>query len=203
MSKAYVVGLTGGIGSGKSAVTREFERLGVPIVDADIVAREVVMPGTPGLLEIIDTFGTDVLAPDGTLDRAALRDIVFADPDAKLRLESILHPKIRTRIAAKLDEVTAPYVILCVPLLVERRGYESIDRILVVDCDEKVQIERVMARDGLTRPQVEAIMQTQASRQERLAKADDIIDNSGDLASLSEPVASLHEQYILASQRRG
>jgi len=201
VSSRLVVGLTGGIGSGKSAVTREFEGLGVPVVDADIAAREVVLPGTPGLLEVVDAFGQDVLGPDGTLDRARLRQLVFEHDDKRKKLESILHPKIRDLIRNNLDAISAPYCILCVPLLVERGGYENVDRVLVIDCPVETQIERVMARDDLTRPQVEAIMRNQATREQRLEVADDVVQNAGDLEALKAPVAALHDKYTdLAGQ---
>lgn len=195
MSARLVVGLTGGIGSGKSAVTAEFERLGVPVVDADIVAREVVMPGTEGLAEVVAAFGADVLGADGMLDRKKLRLLVFDDDGQRKRLEGILHPRIRDRIRHKLEAVNTPYCILCVPLLVERQGYENVDRILVIDCSEELQITRVMARDNLTRLQVEAIMRTQATREQRLALADDVIENSGGLDELRAPITELHAKF--------
>ncbi len=203
MSARLVVGLTGGIGSGKSAVTAEFERLGVPVVDADIVAREVVMPGSDGLTEVVQAFGTDVLGANGMLDRKKLRLRVFDDDTQRKHLESILHPKIRDRIRHKLDAITTPYCILCVPLLVERQGYENVDRILVIDCSEELQITRVMARDNLTRSQVEAIMRTQATREHRLAVADDVIDNSRDLEALRAPIAKLHEKFTDIAENPG
>lgn len=203
MSARLVVGLTGGIGSGKSAVTAEFERLGVPVVDADLVAREVVMPGSPGLREVVAAFGTDVLGADGMLDRKQLRLRVFDDDTQRKRLEAILHPKIRDRIRHKLEAITTPYCILCVPLLVERQGYENVDRILVIDCSEQLQITRVMARDDLTRSQVEAIMRTQATREQRLAMADDVIDNSRGLDALRAPIAKLHAKFTEIAENPG
>lgn len=203
MSARLVVGLTGGIGSGKSAVTTEFERLGVPVVDADLVAREVVMPGSPGLREVVAAFGTDVLGADGMLDRKQLRLRVFDDDTQRKRLEAILHPKIRDRIRHKLEAITTPYCILCVPLLVERQGYENVDRILVIDCGEQLQITRVMARDDLTRSQVEAIMRTQATREQRLAMADDVIDNSRGLDALRAPIAKLHAKFTEIAENPG
>ena len=203
MSARLVVGLTGGIGSGKSAVTAEFERLGVPVVDADLVAREVVMPGSPGLREVVAVFGTDVLGADGMLDRKQLRLRVFDDDTQRKRLEAILHPKIRDRIRHKLEAITTPYCILCVPLLVERQGYENVDRILVIDCSEQLQITRVMARDDLTRSQVEAIMRTQATREQRLAMADDVIDNSRGLDALRAPIAKLHAKFTEIAENPG
>lgn len=196
MRRAFIVGLTGGIGSGKSAVCREFERLEVPIIDADIAAREVVALGSAGLAEVVESFGPDVLDDSGMLDRKKLRLLVFADDAKRAVLEGILHPKIRERIQQQLDAVSAPYCILCVPLLIEHSGYDNVDRILVIDCPEEVQVARVMARDELTRPQVEAIMRSQASRESRLAKADDIVDNAGGLDALRKPIAELHSKYL-------
>jgi dephospho-CoA kinase len=196
VSSNLVVGLTGGIGSGKSAVCREFERLGVAIIDADIVAREVVAPGTPGLAEVVTTFGKHVLGDDGTIDRTRLRSLVFADDAKRSLLEAILHPKIRDNISRQLAAVTGPYCILCIPLLVEKGGYANIGRILVVDCSVETQIQRVMKRDNLTRPQVEAIMRSQATREERLRIADDVIENSHGIERLQAPVAILHKKYL-------
>lgn len=198
-----MVGLTGGIGSGKSAVTAEFERLGVPVVDADLVAREVVLPGSDGLREVVEAFGRDVLGADGMIDRTQLRQLVFADDAKRKRLESILHPKIRDRIRSKLDAITAPYCILCVPLLVERQGYENVDRVLVIDCSEETQIARVMSRDNLTRPQVEAIMRSQATREQRLSVADDVVENSRGLDALRAPIAALHGNYTDIAENPG
>lgn len=195
MSSALLVGLTGGIGSGKSAVCHEFERLGVPIVDADIVAREVVEPGSEGLRAVVEFFGEEILDSQGMLDRARLRQLVFEDDQKRVTLESILHPKIRERIREQLDAIETPYSIMCVPLLVEKRGYENIDRILVIDCPVEIQISRVMKRDNLTREQVEAIMKTQATREQRLRLADDIVENASDIESLREPVQILHTKY--------
>ncbi len=203
MSARLVVGLTGGIGSGKSAVTAGFERLGVPVVDADLVAREVVMPGSDGLREVVEAFGADVLGADGMLDRKKLRLLVFDDDTKRKQLESILHPKIRDRIRDALAAIASPYCILCVPLLVERQGYENVDRILVIDCSEELQIERVMSRDNLTRPQVEAIMRSQATREQRLAIADDVIENSRGLDALRAPIARLHAKYTEIAENPG
>ena len=203
MSKPFIIGLTGGIGAGKSAVCDKFMQHAVPIVDADIAAREVVALGSEGLREVVNYFGTEVLAADGTLDRLKLRQTVFSD-DSKLQaLEGILHPRIRDEINQALAEITAPYCILCVPLLIEKGGYEQVDRILVIDCSVETQIARVMARDNLTRSQVEAIIETQAPRALRLEKADDVVENSGDLAALDAQVALLHERYMAIATRSG
>lgn len=193
---SYVIGVTGGIGSGKSAICREFEALDIDIVDADIVAREVVVPGSVGLKEIIEHFGDCVLTTDGELDRTRLRDIVFQNSNERKALEAILHPKIRASISAQLAAANSPYCLLCVPLMVERGDTYSVKRLLVIDCPEEVQIERVMSRDNLTREQVLAIMSTQASRQQRLDKADDVIMNDGPLENLKAEVAKLHSAYL-------
>lgn len=195
MSSELVVGLTGGIGSGKSAVCREFEHLAVPIVDADIVARDVVEPGSIGLRAVIDSFGEAILNSGGTIDRGKLRLLIFEDDNQRKLLESILHPMIRQRIAEQLAAIRSPYCILCVPLLVEKHGYENMGRILVVDCSIELQISRVMQRDNLTRAQVNAIMQTQATREKRLRMADDVVENAGGIEELRTQVKALHSKY--------
>jgi len=201
MRTALVVGLTGGIGSGKSAICREFERLSVPIIDAYVVARDVVAQGSQGLADVVAAFGKAILAPDGTIDRGKLRQLIFEDDTRRADLEAILHPKIRDRIDDQLAAVTSPYCILCVPLLIEKGGYENVDRVLVVDCPTEIQAARVLERDHLTRKQVDAIMRTQATRELRLRLADDVIDNSAGLEALRAPVEALHAQYTaLADQ---
>ena len=198
----FVVGLTGGIGSGKSAVSRRFERLGVTVVDADLVAREVVEPGTLALARIRHHFGESVIQADDSLDRTALRHIVFNDPEARRWLESLLHPLIGERILQQLDQAPGPYAILVSPLLVES-GYTSIcNRILVVDVPEAVQLERTLRRDPSSADEVRRIMATQASREHRLEAADDVIDNSGDEAVLDRRVEALHEHYRTLSTSR-
>lgn len=200
MSSQLVVGLTGGIGSGKSAVCREFECHAVPIVDADIVAREVVAPGSSGLAEVVAAFGAEILS-SGNIDRGKLRQIVFTDDTKRAALESILHPKIRERIENQLAALDAPYSILCVPLLIEKGGYQNVDRILLVDCPTEIQINRVMERDNLTREQVDAIMRSQATRDERLRAADDVIENSDRIEALRGRVQELHAQYMAIAQQ--
>jgi dephospho-CoA kinase len=191
------VGVTGGIGSGKSTVCRVFtERHGIVVVDADQVAREVVEPGTPALAAIVASFGPQVLADDGRLDRARLRAIVFADAARRAELESITHPAIRRGMRAHVEAVRAPYCMLGIPLLAEGGRNELIDRVLVVDCPEATQIERVCARDHLTEAEVTAIMRTQASREARLRIADDVVLNDGDTASLAGRVDELHNLYL-------
>jgi dephospho-CoA kinase len=190
------VALTGGIGSGKSVVSAHFESLGVPVIDADVLAHKMVAPGAPALLEIQKTFGAHLVNPQGQLNRAALREIVFHDPQQRRRLEAILHPPIRQAMESWLKEQTTPYALLVVPLLFET-GQESIaDRILVVDCDESLQYERVTGRDNVKRAQIQQILASQADRQTRLAGADDVIVNNGGLAELTEATERLHQYYL-------
>jgi dephospho-CoA kinase len=196
-----VVGLTGGIGSGKSAVSRLFEDYGVPVIDADHVAREVVEPGSPALDEIVRQFGDDVLLHDGRLDRANLRHKIFNDQQARKKLETILHPRIRQRMRDRLQSIGAPYAIFVVPLLIETGQHQDVDRVLVVDCPEALQMERVKKRDSASASQITAIMASQVSREQRLAEADDIIENRGSLEELNASVSSLHQQYLELSQK--
>jgi dephospho-CoA kinase len=194
---AYVVGVTGGIGSGKTTVCNRFtSRFGISIVDADLVAREVVEPGQPALSALADIFGVEILDSAGCLDRRKLKSIVFADAAKRQVLESILHPKIGDRMAQLLAEVDGPYCLLCVPLLAEGGRRKNMNRILVVDCPEHVQVARVMSRDKLTEDEVTAIMLTQASREGRLAIADDIILNDDTNLELDARVAELHDRYL-------
>lgn len=196
-----IVGVTGGIGSGKSVVCEAFAELGVPVFDADIAAREVVMPGSPLLDEVVAEFGGDILNADGELDRRALRNMVFASDTRREALERLLHPAIRANLAARIARCESDYCLLCIPLLVEKGGYDDLDRILVVDCDPALQRRRVAARDNLTVDEVAAIMRTQATREQRLAAADDIIENNGDLDAVRDRVAQLHRQYSRWAQR--
>ena len=196
---SYVVGLTGGIGSGKSAVADLFAGHGVLVVDTDAIAHTLTAPGGAGMPAIRAEFGDAVAGANGALDRAAMRAIVFADPTARKRLEAILHPLIRSesenRLAAGADAST--YSILMVPLLVESGNYRKrVDRIAVVDCSEETQIARVMRRNGLSREEVERILAAQATRAERLAAADDIIENDGALDQLAPAIERLHRQYL-------
>ncbi|MBI1284585.1 MAG: dephospho-CoA kinase [Thiobacillus sp.] len=192
----FTVGLTGGIGSGKSTVADCFAARGVPIIDTDVLARESTASESPALEAIRATFGESVMRADGTLDRAALRRRVFSDVDSRHQLEAILHPLIRHGVERARERLTAPYVLIVIPLLVETAGYRDLlDRILVVDCSEDLQIVRVMARSGLDRDEVEAILAAQAGRADRLAVADDVIDNSGTPEDLDAQVASLHQRY--------
>ena len=196
---SYVVGLTGGIGSGKSAAAALFAERGITVVDTDAIAHSLTAPGGGAMAAIRAEFGAAVAGADGALDRAAMRAIVFADPGARKRLEAILHPMIRAESERLLaaDGVRAPYAILMVPLLVESGDYRKrVDRVAVVDCAEATQIARVMSRNGLARAEVERILAAQASRAERLAAADDVIDNGGELAALAPQVELLHGKYL-------
>jgi dephospho-CoA kinase len=199
---AYVVALTGGIASGKSAVTERFEKLGVEVIDADRVARELVAPGQPALDEIASAFGADVLDADGTLDRRRMRERVFADPSARRRLEAILHPRVRTELHERARLSTAPYVVLAIPLLAESEGYDWIDRVLVVDVPRETQRQRLIARDGITPQLADAMLYAQASRERRLAIADDVVDNHGALSDLDAQIATLHRRYLSEARRQ-
>jgi dephospho-CoA kinase len=194
--RPFVIGVTGGIGSGKTTVCREFEIFGVPVIDTDQVARDVVAPGTPGLAAVVAAFGEEVLGCDGQLDRRRLRQLVFAAPALRLQLEKILHPLIRQETDARIASAGYPYCMVCIPLLVERGGGNRVDRVLVIDVPASVQVERVMRRDELTAPEVDAIMRSQASREDRLAAAHDVLENSGDIAELRPRIAALHARYL-------
>lgn len=190
------VGLTGGIGSGKSTVADLFARRGAAVIDTDNVARQVVEPSQPALAEIVREFGDDLLDASGRLDRARMRDQVFDDPTARRRLESILHPRIRAAVRAQLATIAAPYCLIVVPLLVETGFNELIDRVLVVDVDEEQQRERTSLRDKISVAAVGKIMATQAARAQRIARADDIIVNNGTIADLEREVDRLHASYL-------
>lgn len=197
----FVVGLTGGIASGKTTVADEFAALGVDLVDADIAARVIVEPGQPALAEIADTFGAHVLQDDGSLDRRALRDIVFADPAQRLALEAITHGRIRAQMQQELATSQTAYTLLVVPLLIEGPFRDLCERVLVVDVPEQVQIERLVARDGSSEEQARSILAAQASRQQRLDAADDVLANTGDFAELKQSITALHKKYLNISAR--
>ena len=202
----FIVGLTGGIGSGKSTVAGRFADLGVAVVDTDAIAHELTGAGGAAMPAIKAAFGAAVVSAAGALDRAAMRRLAFADAGVRQRLEGILHPMIRREALARCERALSqqsPYVMLAVPLLVESGVYrQHVRRVLVVDCDETVQIRRVMARSGLPANEVRRIMSAQATRAERRAAADDIIDNSGDPAALIPQVEALHDRYLAASEKR-
>lgn len=191
----WVVGLTGGIGSGKSSAAKYFAQLGVPLVDDDQIARQLVEPGQPALEAIARHFGQDILR-DGQLDRPALRKIIFADPEQRRWLEGLLHPLVRQKGQCQLAEAQYPYAILMSPLLIETGRYRKVNRVLVVDAPVEQQIARIVERDGVERQQAEAIINAQISREERLAKADDVLVNDQDLALLAQQVERQHEFYL-------
>ena len=193
-----VVGLTGGIGSGKSAAADEFARLGASVVDTDVIAHELTQPGGRAIPAVRRLFGDEMILPSGAMDRPRMRERVFTDPAAKKALEDLLHPLIREESRRRIDTASGPYVVHVVPLLVESPDYRRrVHRVLVVDCPEELQVQRVRARSNLPEAQVRAIIASQASRADRLAAADDVIDNSGTLDVLREQVARLHRDYVL------
>ena len=198
-----VIGLTGGIASGKTAVSNRFAALGVPIIDTDELARDVVKPDTEGLAAIRERFGPEMIDAQGQLDRRALRERIFADETARHALEAITHPRIRARVEQQLEAVRAPYAIVVVPLLVEAGWTDFYDRILVVDATPAQQLDRLMARDGIDRTQAERILASQVPRERRLAVADDVIINDGSPDLLGARVAALHRQYHNLASRPG
>lgn len=196
-----IVGLTGGIGCGKSVAAEIFARLGATVIDTDQIARQLTALGQPALTAIREQFGADCFLPDGNLDRALLRHLVFSDTAAKKLLEALLHPLIKDEVRRRLMTVQTPYAIVAVPLLLETGAYRGlVQRVLVVDCGEEQQVERVMERSGLSGEEVRAIMACQISRAERLRLADDIIDNHGDRSALQQQVETLHRIYLQLSK---
>ncbi|ELY5849459.1 dephospho-CoA kinase [Cronobacter turicensis] len=197
----YTVALTGGIGSGKSTVADAFAHLGVTVVDADIIARQVVEPGTPGLNAIIGHFGPTICLPDGTLNRRALREIIFSSPQEKAWLNGLLHPLIHQQTQAEMTRAASAYVLWVVPLLLENQLHSKANRVLVVDVTPETQIQRTMQRDGVSREHAELILNAQVSREARLAVADDVIDNNGSPDTIALDVSHLHKRYLqLAAQ---
>ena len=192
----FTVALTGGIASGKSEVERRFAARGIEIIDADIVAREVIAIGTPGLGEIVEAFGVDVLGTDGSLNRKAMRARVFADGKARHRLESIIHPRVRKTMQERAARVRSAYAMLVIPLFVESGEYQWVDRVLVVDVPRETQIRRLLARDGITDELADAMLEAQASREQRLAIADDVVENTASLDALDGIVETLHQRYL-------
>jgi dephospho-CoA kinase len=198
----YVVGISGGIGSGKTTVTNLFAEYGIEVIDADLIAREVVEPGTLGLSAIIDKFGQSVLDDSGHLNRATLRTLVFNDIAVKDWLNQLLHPLIREQMVVQTENAKSVYCLLSVPLLVENKLYEQVDRVVIVDVDEQVQLQRTVLRDKTNEQQIRAIMAAQATRQQRLAVADDVIDNNGQTEDLAKQVTQLHKHYLQLAQQK-
>jgi dephospho-CoA kinase len=194
-ARTFVVALTGGIASGKTAVSNRFKELGVPVIDTDVIAHQVVEPGQPALSEIQSQFGEELILPDGKLDRRSLRNRIFSDSAAKEKLERILHPAIRARVQQEIAAVTRDYCIVVIPLFTETGAYDWVDRVLVVDTTEETQVNRLMGRDAVSEHQAREALAAQASRQERLALADDVIANNGALDELDETVRQLHGHY--------
>ncbi len=194
--RPLVIGLTGGIGSGKSTVAGIFQQLGIPVIDADVIARAMVAPGQPALEEIIEVFGPDSVDASGVLDRNRLRKLVFSNPAQRHRLEAILHPKVRREIITLTTDIQAPYCIVVIPLLLETKQRDLVDRILVVDTEVDKQIARVVSRNGLPRDEITAIIEAQINRESRLAAADEVINNDGSLDELAIQVRAQHEKYL-------
>ncbi len=199
----FVVGITGGIGSGKSAVTARLETLGVDVVDADLAARVVVEPGQPALAAIAERFGKNILQKNGSLDRAALRKVVFEDPEARRWLEGVTHPAIRQEIEDQLRRATSPYVVLSSPLLLEAKQHSFVNHVVVVDVTEELQIDRTMARDSNSAELIQNIMAAQLPRAERVSRADEIIDNSGSLNELNTQTDALHQRMLMRAKAHG
>ena len=196
MSTALRIGLTGGIGSGKTEASRAFSRLGATIIDTDLIARELVQPGQTALSEIIATFGAQLIDASGRLDRSQLRQAVFANPEQRQKLESILHPRIRERAMALANQAETPYCVLVIPLLVESALDFPLDRVLVIDAPRQLQYQRVATRDAVSKSEIDAILATQASREKRLEAANDVVVNDGDLEQLRNEIERLHHFYL-------
>lgn len=196
MAAPLRIGLTGGIASGKTTVSDIFAQFGATVIDTDVIAREVVATGQPALAEIREAFGDEVCNDDGTLDRGAMRQAIFADNEARQRLEAILHPRIQAETLRQAATAEGPYLVIVVPLLANSPLREHLDRILVVDCLEATQIERLLARDAETEAQARRILAAQASREERLAIADDIIENNSTIDALTDQVSAFHDRYM-------
>lgn len=197
----FTVGLTGGIGSGKSAVSNLFEEMGIYVIDTDLLSRELVASGLTLLSDIENYFGTDILLPNGELDRSRLRDIIFANPEKKRWLEQLLHPQIRALLLQRLTQCQSDYALIVVPLLLESDDYKFLNRILVVDCPEALQLQRVQQRDNIDTETARSIMASQLPRDQRLAYADDIISNDSSLNDLKSQVEELHEKYKKLSRQ--
>lgn len=198
-----IIGLTGGIGSGKSSVTEMFVKFGITVIDADIIAHQLTLPGTEALLEISNQLGHQFITSQGELDRKKIAQLIFDHPDKKVVLENILHPRVRETIINELQKSgSSPYAILAIPLLLETNFTELVDRILVIDAPEEIRIQRVVNRDGRSTDDVKAIISHQVDQQTRLKKADDILDNSGTIDELQSLVKQLHDQYLQISSEK-
>jgi dephospho-CoA kinase len=196
-----LIGLTGGIGTGKSTVCKLFAERGIAVIDADAVAKELVALNQPALQAIVQEFGKGIIDAKGRLRRDRLRSIIFSDPERRKRLEKLLHPLILEEMLSRANRARGPYCILCIPLLVETDQSSAVDRVLVVDAPEALQIQRVMERDHLTIDEIKAIMHVQASREDRLEAADDVIMNASDMTKLAEQVNALHQKYLALPAR--
>jgi dephospho-CoA kinase len=198
------IGLTGGIGSGKSTIAALFAAHGIPVIDADVIAHRLSLPGTPATRRMVQVLGPDIAAAGGGIDRMRLAQRVFTNPAERARLEEILHPLIRAEMLREQEGLTAPYCLLVIPLLIEARQQDLVDRVLVVDVDERTQLARAMTRDGRSEAEVRAILGTQVDRAQRLKLADDCITNIGDLAALKTQIDALHRKYLaLAAEKPG
>jgi dephospho-CoA kinase len=193
------IGLTGGIGSGKSTVCALFHELGAPIIDSDIIARALVAPGSMALEQIAECFGQQLLQEDGSLDRRQMRELVFSNQARREQLESILHPLIRQEMERQISRLNAPYIILAIPLLLEKGWQQQLDRVLVVDCSEELQRQRALKRDNSPVQTIDRIIASQIQRDARIAAADDLIDNSGSYEALRDQVETLHHRYLVLS----
>jgi dephospho-CoA kinase len=203
LNNTFIVVLTGGIASGKTAASNYFAQLGVPVVDTDVIAHQIVEPGQPALNRIRLQFGESFVTSEGRLDRRKMRDAIFSDPELKSRLENILHPAIAAEAMRQITRLDTPWCVLVIPLLVETDLFPWIDRVLVVDAHESVQIERVMERDEISMEQAKSILRAQSNRQERLALADDVIKNDGSLEQLQSAVDQLYDQYTIMAESSG
>lgn len=201
MRPALVIGITGGIGSGKTTVADLFAALGVPVIDADELARQVVMPGQAAYEAIVEQFGNAILMESGELDRRRLREHAFSDPAVRIRLEEIVHPRVYDEVEKQLEKLETPYAIVVVPLLIESGGQQLVDRVLVVDTSQETQIERTTRRDGTTRETIKKMMAAQLERGARLSKADDVIENDSTVQALKDTVAKLHRRYLDEASR--
>jgi dephospho-CoA kinase len=199
----FVVGITGGIGSGKTTVTDLFAKYAIEVIDADVIAREVVEPGTPALKAIIHKFGESALDQSGSLDRAKLRSLVFNDIEVKNWLNQLLHPAIRRQMLLQTQQAKSDYCLLSVPLLVENKLNEQVDRVVIVDVDEPTQLRRTLLRDKTNEKQIRTIMSAQATRQQRLEVANDVIDNNGGIDALFKQVFQLHQYYLQLAMHNG